>query len=77
MDIIVEIAGRLIMMILDFVFSILSIFGVKIAIPGTSFVLLHLLNYRPLLVVAFIILALGLYGPAIYRRLNKNKNKPR
>lgn len=74
MDIIVEIAGRLIMMILDFVFSILSIFGIKIAILGTSFVLLHLLNYRPLLVIAFIILALCLYGPAVYRKLNKNKN---
>ncbi|HCM61988.1 MAG TPA: hypothetical protein DIT05_05500 [Morganella sp. (in: Bacteria)] len=71
MDIIVEITVRLIMMILDFVFSILSIFGVKVAILGTSFVLLHLLDYRPLLVVAFIILTLGLYGPAVYKILKK------
>lgn len=71
MDIIVEIVGRLIMMILDFVFSILSIFGIKVAILGTSFVLLHLLDYRPLLAVIFIILALGLYGPTVYKILKK------
>lgn len=71
MGIIVEIVGRLIMMILDFVFSILSVFGVKIAIPGISFVLLHLPDYRPLLAVVFIILALGLYGPTVYKTLKK------
>lgn len=71
MDIIVEIIGRLILVILDFVFSILSIFGIKVVIPGTSFVLLHLPDYRSLLVVVFIILALGLCGPAVYKILKK------
>lgn len=74
MDIIAEIAFRIIGFMTEIIYSILSFFGFRIAVLGSSFFLLHMFSYHPLFIIIFIVVVIVLYAPVIYKLVRKRKS---
>ncbi|MCK9781662.1 hypothetical protein, partial [Proteus columbae] len=66
MDIIAEIAFRIIALMIDIIYTTLRFFGFRIAVLGSGFFLLHMLSYHPIFIIIFIVVVIALYAPVIY-----------